>query len=124
MNRRVLSLLKDCPPELMGSGGSSNAGPKNYKIVYTSRREVYEASNINRNSESTSIVPLIPLEVVTDALATGAGGGARPSDGTAWMEVLSPSNLTQNLSYYLIVGTARSVQHAALVGRAVDVEPT
>lgn len=38
-------MLKDCPPELMGSGGSSNADPKNYKIVYTSRREVYEASD-------------------------------------------------------------------------------
>ncbi len=117
-------MLKDCPPELMGSGGSSNADPKNYKIVYTSRREVYEASNINRNSEFTSIVPLIPLEVVTDALATGAGGGAPASDGTAWVEVLSPSNLTENPSDFLIVGTARSVQHAAMVGRAVDVEPT
>jgi hypothetical protein len=28
----------------MGGGSGGNAAPKNYKIVYTSRREVYEAS--------------------------------------------------------------------------------
>ena len=37
---RALALLKDCPPELMGGEGGGEA--KNYKIVYTSRREVYE----------------------------------------------------------------------------------
>jgi hypothetical protein len=68
----------------MGSGGSCNADPKNYKIVYTSRREVYEASD---NTSPITIIPLMPLEVVTDALATGAGGGASASDGTAWVEV-------------------------------------
>jgi hypothetical protein len=39
---RVLAQLKDCPPELLGAGDGSDGAAKNYKIVYTSRREVYE----------------------------------------------------------------------------------
>lgn len=38
----MLAQLKDCPPELLGAGDGSGAAAKNYKIVYTSRREVYE----------------------------------------------------------------------------------
>ena len=87
----MLSLLKDCPLELMGPGTGSNAAPKNYKIVYTSRREVYEASEMDFQS-LTQDMCLILIKVVNDALATGAGGGgASDADCSAWVEVQFPS---------------------------------
>jgi hypothetical protein len=83
-----LSLLKDCPPDLMGTGTGTDAAAKNYKIVYTSRREVYEVASTTPETPFLIIFPFTPSEVVTDALATGAGGGASAaSGGSAWVEV-------------------------------------
>ncbi len=44
-----MAQLKDCPPELLGTGDGSDAAAKNYKIVYTSRREVYEVIEKQKN---------------------------------------------------------------------------
>jgi hypothetical protein len=40
-----LEQLKDCPPQLLGAGDGGGTAAKNFKIVYTSRREVYEVPN-------------------------------------------------------------------------------
>ncbi len=51
---------------------------------FTRQAKLSTANYITRRNR---IVFLIPFEVVTDALVTGAGGGASAADGSAWVEV-------------------------------------